>query len=64
MLRQMNHRERLLDWLNKEKQKDQTELMREKEKFTQQITQMKKTDLFQKPKNSIWKRIQKLLWGN
>jgi len=49
----MNHRERLLDWLNKEK-----------EKFTQQLTQMKKTDLFQKPKNSIWKRIQKLLWGN
>jgi hypothetical protein len=64
MLIQMDHREKLLDWLNKEKQKDQDELMREKERFAQQITQMKKTDLFQKPKNSIWKRIQKLLWGN
>jgi hypothetical protein len=53
-----------LDWLNKEKQKDQAELMSEKERFTQQLIQMKKTDLFQKPKNSIWKRIQKLLWGN
>ena len=46
MLRQMNHKEKLLDWLNKEKQKDQAELMREKERFTQQLIQMKKTDLF------------------
>ncbi len=60
----MDHREKLLDWLNKEKQKDQDELKREKEKFAKQLSQMKKTDLFQKPKNSIWKRIQKLLWGN
>ena len=60
----MDHREKLLDWLNKEKQKDQDELKREKEKFAKQLSQMKKTDMFQKPKNSIWKRIQKLLWGN
>ena len=51
MLIQMDHREKLLDWLNKEKQKDQDELMREKERFAQQLIQMKKTDLFQKPKN-------------
>jgi hypothetical protein len=59
-----DHREKLLDWLNKETQKDKEELQREKDKFAQQIRSMRKDEIFEKPKNSIWKRIQKLLWGN
>ena len=59
-----DHREKLLDWLNKETQKDKEELQIEKDKFAQQIRSMRKDEIFEKPKNSIWKRIQKLLWGN
>lgn len=60
----MDHKEKLLIWLNKEKTKDEQELEREKEKFLKQILLLKKDEIFKKPKNSIWKRIQKLLWGN
>ena len=60
----MDHREKLLDWLNKEKQKDVDELKREKEKFVQQIRKIKKEEIFEKPKLTIWKRIQMLLWGS
>lgn len=60
----MDHKEKLLIWLNKEKTKDEQELEREKEKFLKQILLVKKDEIFKKPKNSIWKRIQKLLWGN
>lgn len=60
----MDHREKLLDWLNKEQEKDREEVKRYKEKIAQEMLQMKKEQIFEKPKNSIWKRIQKLLWGN
>lgn len=60
----MDHREKLLDWLNKEQEKDREEVKRYKEKIAQEMLRMKKEQIFEKPKNSIWKRIQKLLWGN
>jgi hypothetical protein len=49
--------------LSKEQQKDKTELDKEKKDFIKQIQQMKKEDLFVKPKKTLWMRIKKLIWG-
>lgn len=59
-----DHREKLLDWLNKEQEKDSSELQRDKDKFAKQLMAMRKEQLFEKEKPSLWKKIQKLLWGS
>lgn len=59
----MNWEEKALNWLNKENQKDKVELDKKKQEFINQIRQMKKEDLFVKPKKTIWTRIKKLIWG-
>jgi hypothetical protein len=53
-----------LDWLNKEQEKDSSELQRDKDKFAKQLMAMRKEQLFEKEKPSLWKKIQKLLWGS
>jgi hypothetical protein len=55
--------QKLLDWLNKEKQKDQTQLENDKKKLASQLKKLKKEDLFTKEKPTLWKRIKKLIWG-
>jgi hypothetical protein len=52
-----------LDWLNKEKQKDQTQLENHKKQLASQLKGLRKEDLFTKEKPTLWKRIKKLIWG-
>jgi hypothetical protein len=59
----MSWEEKALNWLNKEQQKDKTELDKQKQDFVNQIKKMKKEDLFVKPKKTLWMRIKKLIWG-
>lgn len=59
----MSWEEKALNWLNKEQQRDRTELNKEKQEFINQIRQMKKEDMFVKPKKTLWMRIKKLIWG-
>lgn len=59
----MMDQQKLLDWLNKEKQKDSSEIEKQKADFAKQIRQMKKEDLFTKPKKTLWTRIKKMIWG-
>ena len=59
----MSWEEKALNWLSKEQQKDKAELDKEKQEFINQIRQMKKEDLFVKPKKTLWMRIKKLIWG-
>jgi hypothetical protein len=49
--------------LNKEKQRDQSEVDKYKQDFIKQIRQVKKEDMFVKPKKTLWTRIKKLIWG-
>ena len=59
----MIDQQKLLDWLNKEKLKDSSEIEKQKADFANKIKQMKKEDLFKKPKTTLWTRIKKLIWG-
>lgn len=61
----MNQRaEKILSWLNSEKNKDSRELEKEKEKLIKQIKKLNKEDLFPKPKKlSLWQKIKILLLG-
>lgn len=54
---------RLLDWLNNEKKKDQSEIDNHKKQLASQLKGMKKEDLFKKEKPTLWKRIRKMIWG-
>lgn len=54
----------MLSWLQKEIQKDKAELNNEKLKFAQELKKLKKDDLFIKEKETVWKRIKRILWGN
>jgi hypothetical protein len=60
----MNREEKMLSWLQKEINKDKAELNNEKLKFAQELKKLKKDDLFVKEKETIWKRIRKMIWGN
>lgn len=60
----MSPEEKMLSWLQKEIQKDEAELKNEKLKFAQELKKLKKDDLFIKEKETVWKRIKKILWGN
>lgn len=60
----MSREEKMLSWLQKEIQKDKAELNNEKLKFAQELKKLKKDDLFIKEKETVWKRIKKILWGN
>ena len=55
--------QKLLDWLNKEKHKDNAEIEMQKTDFANQLKKMKKEDLFKKSKKTIWMRIRKMIWG-
>jgi uncharacterized protein YacL (UPF0231 family) len=59
----MSWEEKALNWLNKEQQKDRAEIDKTKEDFIKQIRQVKKEDMFVKPKMTLWMRIKKLIWG-
>lgn len=56
--------EKVLNWLNSEKNKDSRELQREKENLIRQIKKIKKEELFPKPKKlTLWQKIKLLILG-
>lgn len=60
----MDRSQKLLDWLNKEKKKDQIQLDREKEKIISEIKKYSKNDFFPEPKKlTLWQKIRKIIWG-
>lgn len=51
-----------LEWLNKEVKKDEVELSKEREKFIQEIKNIKRENLFPKPeKLSLWTRLRRVM---
>jgi len=59
----MKDQQKLLDWLNKEKTKDNAEIENTKKKFAAEMLQMKKDELFKSKKETIWTRVKRLIWG-
>jgi hypothetical protein len=64
----MKNKLELIDWLEKERNKDQLELDVEKNNFIDEIKKLKKTDLIKKeePKEvklTLWQRLKKVLMG-
>lgn len=61
----MKNQSTQIKWLEKEIQKDQIELEREKTNFIKEIKKTDKTDIFpQKIKKlTLWQRIKKVLMG-
>jgi len=54
-----------LDWLNKERNKDQIQIEKNKEKIIQEIKKYSKKDFFPEPKKlTLWKRIKMVIWGH
>jgi hypothetical protein len=60
----MSWEEKALNWLSKEQQRDKTELNKKKQEFINQIREVKREDMFVKPKKTLWMRIKKLIWGS
>ena len=54
--------QRILNWLNKEKEKDKIDVQLAKKKYIKEIKNLKKEDLFPIPKKlTLWKRIKMIL---
>jgi len=53
----------MLDWLEKEKQKDNAELLADKRKFIEEIRKFRKADLTNSDeiKLTLWQKIKKTL---
>lgn len=62
---QTDKNQQLLNWLNKEKKKDEIELESSKKTFIKEIKKFNKDDFFSQKKknNSLWIRIRKMIWG-
>ena len=57
------NQQRLLDWLNKEKTKDDVEIEKYKKDMVSKFQKLKKEDLIKKEKPTLWKRLKKMIWG-
>ena len=60
-------KQQILNWLDKEKERDNLEIKSTKEKFISEIKGLKKEDFFEKPKEiklTLWQRIKIALLGN
>jgi len=58
------NQERILNWLEKEKQKDKIDVESEKNKIIKDIKKISKDEIFSKPKKlSLWNRIKIIIWG-
>lgn len=56
--------EKILNWLNSEKNKDKRQLEKEKELLIKQIKKLNKEDFFPKPKKlTLWQKIKILISG-
>jgi hypothetical protein len=57
--KQLTPEEKHLEWLKNEIEKDTIELEREKMNFINQLKNLKKEDLIEKPKKlTLWKKIK------
>lgn len=57
--------QQLLNWLNKEKVKDEVQVDVQKKKYISEIKKFKKEDLFiTEPKLSLWKKIKIMILGH
>lgn len=58
----MNETQKMLDYLKSSLKNDEKEIENNKKEFVDFITQMKKDDLFKKPKKlTVWQKIRKIL---
>jgi hypothetical protein len=57
--------EKILNWLDKEKEKDKIQLEKSKADIVNQLKGMSKETLFikQKTKLTLWQKIRKTIWG-
>jgi len=57
--------QKMLDWYQKELDKDSVEIDREKNKFANSIKKLKKEEIFKSEvkKINLWQRIKKVLMG-
>lgn len=57
--------QQLLNFLNKESERNKALLNRDKELFAKQIKKLGKEEIFPTPKKiSLWERIKLTIWGN
>jgi hypothetical protein len=63
MSSQSQNNTKVLDWLEKEKQKDSAELLADKRKFIEEIRKFRKSDLTNSDeiKLTLWQKIKKTL---
>jgi hypothetical protein len=63
MSSQNQNNAKVLDWLEKEKQKDNAELLADKRKFIEEIRKFRKSDLTNSDeiKLTLWQKIKKTL---
>jgi hypothetical protein len=63
MSSQSQNNTKVLDWLEKEKQKDNAELLADKRKFIEEIRKFRKSDLTNSDeiKLTLWQKIKKTL---
>lgn len=60
-----NRNQSILNWLESEKLKDSKDIENIKRKYIQEIKELKKEEMFQKPKKlTLWQKIKILLSGN
>jgi hypothetical protein len=63
-MKSTNQNERMLNWLESEKNKDLKELEYQKKRFSEQIKKLNKDQLFPKPKKlNLWQRIKLIILG-
>jgi len=67
-MKQTDRLEKLLNWLDKEKLRDNKELEKNKYDFINQIKGLNKEDIFLKQrvetKLTLWQRIRRTIWGH
>lgn len=60
----MSRSQKLLDWLNKEKKKDEIQIEKDKENLIKEIKKFSKKDFFPEPKKlTLWQKIKTVIWG-
>ena len=62
---QTDKSQQLLNWLNKEKKKDEIELETSKKVFVNDIRNFNKEEFFKNKKQtkSLWRKIRMMIWG-
>lgn len=64
-MKKTDNYQKILNWLDREKQKDKLQLEKSKMDIVNQLKGIKKEELFVTPeiKTTLWQRIKKTIWG-